>query len=84
MIYHYGRNWVVPSGGAYTLRARVEPPTFMRHDEVNGRRLTEPVELAYHRREGRAGPGLTVRIAYASVLGIPSLLTVGTEARYGP
>ncbi|MGB3680947.1 MAG: iron transporter, partial [Rubrobacteraceae bacterium] len=35
MIYHYGRNWVVPSNGEYTLRVRVEPPTFMRHDETN-------------------------------------------------
>jgi len=45
MIYHYGRNWVVPSDGEYTLRVRVEPPTFMRHDEVNGRRFVEPVEV---------------------------------------
>jgi len=27
---------------------------------------------------------ITYHIAYASVLGIPSLLTVGTEACYGP
>jgi hypothetical protein len=45
IIYHYGRNCVVSSDGEYTLRVRVEPPTFMRHDEVNGRRLTEPVEV---------------------------------------
>jgi hypothetical protein len=44
MIYHYGRNWLVPSDGEYTLRARVEPPRFMCHDEVNGKRFTEPVE----------------------------------------
>ena len=47
MIYHYGRNWVVPSDGEYTLRVRVEPPTFMRHDEVNGQRFTEPVEVEF-------------------------------------
>jgi len=47
MIYHYGRNWVVPADGEYTLRVRVEPPTFMRHDEVNGKRFTEPVEVEF-------------------------------------
>jgi hypothetical protein len=47
MIYHYGRNWVVPSNGEYALRVRVEPPTFMRHDEVNSRRFTEPVEVEF-------------------------------------
>src|SRR5829696_769985 len=29
----------------YALRLRVEPPAFMRHDRVNGRRSTEPVEV---------------------------------------
>lgn len=47
MIYHYGRNWAVPSDGEYMLRVRVEPPTFMRHDEVNGRRFVEPVEVEF-------------------------------------
>jgi hypothetical protein len=45
MLYHYARNWRVPSGGEYALRLRVEPPAFMRHDRVNGRRSTEPVEV---------------------------------------
>jgi hypothetical protein len=47
MIYHYARNWVVPADGEYTLRVRVEPPTFMRHDETNGLRFTEPVEVEF-------------------------------------
>jgi hypothetical protein len=47
MIYHYGRNWTVPADGEYTLRVRVEPPAFMRHDEVNGKRFTEPVEVEF-------------------------------------
>lgn len=47
MLYHYGRNWTLPSDGRYTLRIRVDPPTFMRHDEVNGRRFTEPVETEF-------------------------------------
>ncbi len=48
MIYHYGRNWTVPVDGSYTLRVRVEPPRFMRHDEVNGRRFAEEVEVEFH------------------------------------
>lgn len=47
MIYHYGRNWTVPADGSYTLRVRIDPPRFMRHDEVNGRRFTQPVEAEF-------------------------------------
>ncbi len=47
MIYHYGRNWTVPVDGPYTLRVRVEPPTFMRHDEVNGLRFTRPADVEF-------------------------------------
>ena len=44
MIYHYGRK---PRGGVYTLRVRIEPPRFSRHDEVNGCRFVEPVEVEF-------------------------------------
>jgi Fe2+ transport protein len=47
MIYHYGRNWAVPVDGRYTLRVNVEPPTFMRHDEVNGCRFIDPVQVEF-------------------------------------
>jgi len=47
MIYHYGRNWKLPADGDYTLTVRIEPPTFMRHDEVNGKRFTEVVETTF-------------------------------------
>jgi uncharacterized protein involved in high-affinity Fe2+ transport len=47
MLYHYGRNVEVPVDGDYTLVVRVKPPTFMRHDEVNGRRFTELVETTF-------------------------------------
>lgn len=47
MIYHYGRNWQLPVDGSYTMRVRVEPPTFMRHDRVNGKRFMEPVEVEF-------------------------------------
>lgn len=47
MIYHYGRNWTVPADGEYVVRVRIDPPRFMRHDEVNGKRFTEPVEVEF-------------------------------------
>lgn len=47
MLYHYARNWTVPTDGEYTLRVHVDPPTFMRHDEINGRRFTEPVDAEF-------------------------------------
>lgn len=46
-LYHYGRNWTVPRDGAYSLRVRVEPPEFPRHDKINGRRFAEPVEVEF-------------------------------------
>ncbi len=47
MIYHYGRNWRVPVDGEYTLRVHIDPPMFMRHDEANGRRFLEPVDVEF-------------------------------------
>lgn len=47
MLYHYARNWDLPEDGGYTLRVHVDPPTFMRHDEINGRRFTEPVDAEF-------------------------------------
>ena len=47
MIYHYGRNWTLPGDGEYTLRVHVDPPRFLRHDEVNGRRFTEPADVEF-------------------------------------
>lgn len=47
MMWHYGRNWVVPGDGPYVLRVHVDPAPFMRHDEVNGRRFAEPVDAEF-------------------------------------
>ena len=47
MLYHYGRNWKVPVDGEYTLKVHIDPPTFMRHDEINGRRFTQPVDTEF-------------------------------------
>lgn len=55
-IFHYGRNWRVPGDGTYTLRVRVEPPSFPRHDKLNGQRYTEPAEVEFkdvHIQTGR-------------------------------
>lgn len=46
-LYHYGRNWVVPADGEYTLRVRIDPPIFARHDKENGKRYTKPVEVEF-------------------------------------
>ncbi len=47
MIYHYGCNLEAPTDGQYTLTVHIDPPTFMRHDEVNGRRFAEPVDVEF-------------------------------------
>ncbi|HET8795470.1 MAG TPA: iron transporter, partial [Arthrobacter sp.] len=57
MMYHYGRNWTVPADGTYTLKVRVEPPTIHRHDEVNGKRFTEPVEVEFTNVKVKRGKG---------------------------
>ena len=54
-LYHYGRNWQVPGPGTYSLRGRVEPPTFMRHDKENGRRYAYPVQVEF--RNVKIDPG---------------------------
>ncbi len=47
MIYHYGRNLKAPSDGDYRLSVHIDPPTFMRHDEVNGCRFRGPVDVEF-------------------------------------
>ncbi|WP_061966022.1 iron transporter [Demequina aurantiaca] len=47
MLYHYARNWEVPEDGEYTLRVHIEPAAFMRHDEINGRRYAEAVDVEF-------------------------------------
>jgi hypothetical protein len=47
MLYHYGRNWQLPADGEYRLEVHIEPPGFMRHDEVNGRRFVDPVDVEF-------------------------------------
>lgn len=46
-LYHYGRNWVVPGDGDYTIRVHIEPPRFIRHDRMNGLRFADPVDVEF-------------------------------------
>jgi Fe2+ transport protein len=46
-LYHYGRNVKVPGDGTYRLDLVIKPPTFMRHDKVNGVRYSKTVEVTF-------------------------------------
>jgi hypothetical protein len=46
-LYHYGRNWQLPSDGPFTLRVRVDAPDFPRHDKINGKRFEQPVQVEF-------------------------------------
>lgn len=56
-LFHYGRNLEVPGSGTYTVRVRVEPPEFMRHDETNGARFVDGVEVEFEGVEIETGQG---------------------------
>ena len=46
-IYHYGRNWTLPSEGIYTIIVNVDVPMFPRHDKKNGQRYLKPAEVRF-------------------------------------
>lgn len=46
-LHHYGTNFTMPGAGAYDVQVHIDPPTFMRHDPVNGKRYEHPVEVAF-------------------------------------
>jgi uncharacterized protein involved in high-affinity Fe2+ transport len=48
-LYHYGANIKVPGDGSYKLDVMIKPPTFMRHDEVNGKRYAKTVEVTFEK-----------------------------------
>lgn len=48
-LYHYGTNIKVPGDGNYKLDITIKPPTFMRHDEVNGKRYAKTVEVTFEK-----------------------------------
>ena len=46
-VYHYGQNLSLPGDGTYTVTVKVEPAAFPRHDEQNGDRFADPVEVEF-------------------------------------
>jgi len=47
-FFHYANNFSIPEQGNYTLRARIEPPTFLRHGEqTDGPALAEGAEVEF-------------------------------------
>jgi len=46
-LHHYGFNARVPGAGPFTVRLRIDPPEYMRHDPRNGKRYAEPVDVVF-------------------------------------
>lgn len=46
-LFHYGRNWIIPENGEYTLKVHIDPPDFPRHDHLNGKRYVDPVDVYF-------------------------------------
>lgn len=57
-MFHYGQNVEVPGDGTYDLTVTVAAPTFMRHDEENGDRYVENVEVTFEDVEIETGQDL--------------------------
>ena len=54
-LYHYGRNWVVPGDGSYSLRVRFPAPQFHRHDKKNGKRFSKGADVTFEDVELKTG-----------------------------
>lgn len=54
-LYHYGRNWVIPGDGTYSLRVRFPAPQFHRHDKKNGRRFIEGADVTFRNVKLKTG-----------------------------
>lgn len=54
-LHHYGINARVPGAGPYIVRVVIEPPTFMRHDPINGRRYADRVTVEFTRQQFSLG-----------------------------
>ena len=46
-LFHYGANVTLPGDGEYDVRVHVDPPSSHRHDEENGDRYTDPVDVTF-------------------------------------
>ena len=56
-VYHYGKNIEVPESGSYDLHVEIQPPGFHRHDEQNGDRYGETVEVTFEGIDVETGQG---------------------------
>ena len=87
MIYHYGRNWKVPADGEYTLKVHIEPPTFMRHDEINGCRFTKPVDAEFtasRSSAGRTEPAAAPALSASTYAAIPVIAAASSTDGQAP
>lgn len=46
-VYHYGANVELPGSGDYDVQVTVDPASFPRHDEKNGDRFADAVEVRF-------------------------------------
>jgi hypothetical protein len=46
-LHHYGTNAELPDEGPFDVTVRIDAPTFMRHDPINGKRYGEPVTVRF-------------------------------------
>jgi hypothetical protein len=46
-LYHYGRNWILPGDGKYTLRVKIETPENMLHNEKSELTYPTTVEVVF-------------------------------------
>mgnify|MGYP001040071024 CR=1 FL=1 len=54
-LYHYGKDLSLPGDGRYSIKIKIAPPTFMRHDEINGKRYAETVAVTFENVEIKTG-----------------------------
>jgi len=46
-LHHYGYNVRVPGEGPYTVLVEIAPPSWMRHDPVNGKRYESAIDVVF-------------------------------------
>lgn len=56
-LHHYGVNVEVPGDGTYDLRVHVDAAEFNRHDETNGDRYGDAVDVTFEGVEVETGQG---------------------------
>jgi hypothetical protein len=86
-LFHYGLNWRLPGEGEYTLQVHIQAPTFMRHDEKNGKRYAEDVKVVFEgvkikieeEKEEKNNHRKTYHVTYNSAEKIWKVILEGAE-----